>query len=160
MSNIYMIIEGIKGNVSTEGYQNAIALHSFNLGAERLIKTPVGKGAHRETAIPVFLEIVVTKALDNASNVLFQYFCRAQNIPLVQIVCCSTDAVPEAYVKYMLKNVMISHCSHDIYAGGKPFESLSLNYTALQIAVIGRDASNKPQPQTLAGYDLATTEVS
>jgi len=160
MSNIYMIIDGIKGNLTTEGYQNAIALHDINFGAERVIKTPVGKGIHRETATPTFSEVTITKSVDAASGPLFQHFCRAQSISLVQIVCCSTDTVPEPYVKYSLKNAMVAHYSHNVYAGGKPFELLRLNYTELLIATIGRDSTNTPQPQTLAGYNLATTQVT
>lgn len=160
MSNIYMVIDGVNGNISVPGYKNAVALHSVNFEASRQIETLVGKGHHRETSTPYFSEVFITKSLDGASNTLFQHLCRAQNIPQIEIVVCSTDSVPEPYAKYIFKNVMLANHSHNVVEGGKPVEALRLNYTEMQIATIGRDSTNAPQPQTLAGYNLATTQVT
>lgn len=159
MANIFLKIPNITGSITTQGYENTIALHSLSFNSERSITMKVGHLNSRESSVPYFSEVTITKSLDAATNSLLQALCNGKSIPQIEIDVCSTDTTPQPYVKYTLSNVMIAQHLHSVVAEGKPVEKLRLSYTQVQISYISRDASNAVGTQTVSGYNLATAQV-
>ena len=69
---IYMQIDGFEGSVTAKGHEKWIELESCQLGVQRKVTNPTGRGANREAAVPKVSEIVVTKHQDCASSALFK----------------------------------------------------------------------------------------
>jgi type VI secretion system secreted protein Hcp len=159
MSNIYMKIAEIEGSATAEGYKKAIVLHSVNFSFSRHITSQVGRVSDREASSPRVSEVTITKSLDRASNTLMEQMLAGKSIPSVEIYVCTTDSTPQHYVRYVLKDVMISHHEHGVSANSQPVEILDLNYTQIQITQTLRDEKNNALSPNASGYDLKTASV-
>lgn len=159
MSNIFMQIKNIKGDVTAKAHEGWISLSSMTTKNSRNVAMRVGKMSDREGTTPEFQEIEIQKRLDSASNGLFQQSCTPKAIPEVEIHICTTDSELSPYFKLLLSDVIISehvmHASEDI----KPFESIRLSFSKIQRTFIPRDKNNKSSSPDIVGYDLSTAQM-
>jgi len=151
---LFMKINGMKGNVTSQGYEGWIQLSSLDNGVHRKIATNVGRTADREGSTPSFQEVEITKDIDSSTPSLYQYACEGQAIPEIEIHACSTGKELSPYAKYKISNVMISGYDEAVLDEEAPFEKITLNFTKIQKTYISRDSNNKPQSPTTFGYDL------
>jgi type VI secretion system secreted protein Hcp len=150
---IYMKIEGIDGDVTVQGHEKEIELHSFQFGVSRSLTAPTG-GQDRESSAPSISEITVTKTMDKASPKLFgeALVGTGKNVEIF-FVLTGQDKVL-TYAKYTLENCMIS--SYSVSSGGdRPMESLSLNFEKITFEHIPIDGQGKPGTPERVTYDLA-----
>ena len=61
-----------RGEVKAKGYEGWIQLQSAQLGTNRNITTPTGRGTNREASAPATQEIVITKLQDSVSTALYK----------------------------------------------------------------------------------------
>jgi type VI secretion system secreted protein Hcp len=158
-----MKYDGIDGAVTAAGHEKWIELQSCQLGVNRHINTPTGRGANREASAPTVSEIVVTKSQDCASTLLFRASLDGEG-KKVKIDFCKTDKDKfEPYLQVELENTMISSFTVS-GAGGdthdRPMESLSLSFTSMQVSSTAMDASNKTGKPARAKWDAATGKAS
>lgn len=154
---IYLQIEGIKGNVTAEGYKDWIQLDSLQYGVDRAVGMSTGAGRERETGAPSLSEISVTKQMDESSGHLFQEACSgtAKKVA-INVVRTSSDKVQE-YLKLELENCLVSR--YNVSSGGElPSESLSLAFTKITMSFTHWDKSNKPGNPIVVSYDLETAK--
>lgn len=150
-----MQVEGIKGDVTAEGYSEWIELTSVQWGVGRAISAPVGGASDREASAPSFSELTTTKMSDKTSPLLLAEAAVGRG-KLVEIHFTRTDGGGKlfAYQKIKLYNVMFSGFSQSS-GGDRPSESLSLNYTKIEFRYIPTAPDGKPQPDVTFIYDLA-----
>lgn len=154
---IYMKYDGIDGQVTSAGHEKWIELESCQLGVNRMITSPSGRGANREASAPSVSEIVVTKMQDSASANLFKASLWGEG-KLVKIDFCKTDKDKlENYLQLELENTLVSSFSTS-GAGGdthsRPMESLSLNFTKITYVTTNMDKDNKTAKPDRAMWDL------
>ena len=152
--SIYMNIDGITGNVSAAGHENWIEVHSLNWGVGRGIMTATGNVKDREASAPSISEVSVTKTMCPASPHLFTEACIGKG-KTIQIHLVKTDASNlETYMEYTLEDAVLS--GYSVSSGGdRPTESLSINFTKVEMKFIPwKDDGTKDSPIP-AGYDLA-----
>ena len=152
---IYMEIEGIKGDATQAQHKDWINVHSCQWGVGRGISSPVGAAQNREASEPSVSEIVVTKTLDSSSTLLFQEATIGKDGKKVKIDFCRTDKEGTAYLQLVLENVLISGFSTSS-GGYAPSESLSLNFTKIEVNETGPNAKNGAGQPVKASYDIAT----
>jgi type VI secretion system secreted protein Hcp len=151
---IYMKFGDIKGTVTTEGFKDWIELNSFQWGVGRGIGSPVGSDVEREASAPSVSEIVVTKNFDNSSNKLLADALAGEMATTVDIKFTVTvkDKTDE-FLAYNLEKCGLS--GYSVSSGGdRPSESLSLNFTKINVTYKARTSDGKAQPDS-QGYDLA-----
>lgn len=154
---LYMKMDGINGNVTTKGHEGWIDIKSARFSCHRQIKLDVGHGADRETSIPHFNEVVITKHTDISSADLFTHMLKGDAIPTVTLDVCNTADEVSAYVQYHLSDVMISQLNDFIPgASCQPLETLSLHYTSIEKRFTPKDHANQAQSPKSAGYNLIT----
>jgi type VI secretion system secreted protein Hcp len=158
MSNIFMQIQGVEGNVTAPNYKGWIELDGFDFGVERNVSTKVGQMSDREGTTPRFSEVEIIKRLDKASNDLFTKTCGSKAIPQVNIHICSTDSLLTPYAKYALSDVIISAHNTSAAAETVPQELLSLSYAKIERTYITRDKANKNLAPDTVGYDLVSAQ--
>jgi type VI secretion system secreted protein Hcp len=155
---IYMNYNKIPGDVTEDGHTRWIELGSFQFGVGRRIGSPTGASANRESSAASLREISVGKARDVASIKLFNEALQGEG-QTVQIDFCKTDQGKlEVYGSYTLTNCMIS--GYTVSSGGdRPMESLTLNFTKLEMKNVEMGADgNAGSPESIA-YDLALAKV-
>jgi type VI secretion system secreted protein Hcp len=160
---IYMNYEGITGSVTAAGHEKWIELQSCQMGVNRHITSPSGRGTNREAAAPSVSEIVVTKDLDCASTNLFRASLYGEG-KKVKIDFCKTDKDKvEPYFQFELDNTLVSSYSVSGHGGdghARPMESISLNFTKITYNTIGMDSANKTGKPDRAMWDLAQSKGS
>ena len=157
---IYLEFDGIKGNVTAEGYKDQIGVMSFSFGVGRAISMEPGNISNREATRPSISEITITKEMDNASAALFKESVTGSAGKKVKIhfVQTGADKVQE-YCTYELENCLLS--SYSISADGgdsRPFENITLSFSKILVNQVASDASNKGGSPNRVGYDLSTAK--
>jgi type VI secretion system secreted protein Hcp len=121
----------IKGNATAPGHEDWIELSSMQLGVNRHVTNPSGRGTDREGSAPATQEIIVTKDEDRASTELFKQSLWGE-AAMVQIDFVKDDAgKPVVTMSITLEATQVASYSLSGHGGdgtARPMESLSLNF--------------------------------
>jgi type VI secretion system secreted protein Hcp len=149
----------IQGDVTAAGFEQWIEVNSFQWGVGRGIGSAQGSSGNREASTPSISEIVVTKQQDESTGKLLQECYNGVGTASVTITFVRTGSPATAYLSFILTNVMVSGLS--LSSGGdRPSESLSLNFTKIEVDVIPQNADGTAGSKFPVTYDLATMKMS
>ncbi len=156
---IYMKYDTINGDVTESGHVDWIELTSFQFGVGRSISSPIGAAADRESRDPTISEVVVTKMLDKSSPHLFQEAVTGFEGKVVTVEFTRTDKKDLAtFLSYKLSETLISGYNVSS-AGDRPSETVSLNFTKVEMKVTPTGASGAAGSPLSAGYDLKAAKA-
>ncbi|MDB5306042.1 MAG: hypothetical protein JWO38_244 [Gemmataceae bacterium] len=148
----------IKGDVTEGSHKTWIELNSFQWGVGRGISSPTGASADRESSAPSVSEITTTKAQDAATIAIVNEALQGEGQTVIIDFCKTDKGQLEVYLTYTLTNCMIS--GYSISSGGdRPSESLSLNFTKIEVKNTPLGAAGETGSPTTVTYDLATAKV-
>ncbi|VAW91393.1 hypothetical protein MNBD_GAMMA23-1064 [hydrothermal vent metagenome] len=160
--SIYCEFDGINGNVTAKGYENQIAISSFNFSTSRSVTMIPGTTANREVTPPHFSEALLTKGFDVSTIGLFKEVVGAstgKNVKL-HFLRTSSEGLQE-YMTYELSDCIVS--SVKVYADGgyasDPREEIKLSYSKLMMSYTHFDKSNSAGNPERHGYDLNTAKM-
>ena len=120
-----------RGEVKAKGYEGWIELQSAQLGTNRNITTPTGRGTNREASAPATQEIVITKLQDSVSTALYKEALYGEG-KLIVIAFVKEDGTTS--MTLVLQNTLMSSYSVSGHGGvtdSRPTESLSINFTKI-----------------------------
>ena len=153
---IYLKYGNIKGDATQKGHESWTDILSLQWGVNRSMNTIGGSTANREGAEAVVHDVTLTKRLDSSSVELFKSACAGRQSYTAQIDLASTGSPGVTYLTYTLDNALVSAYSINS-DGDRPFESITLNFTKMEIACSKSDTQNVDQNALRGYYDLATT---
>jgi type VI secretion system secreted protein Hcp len=150
----------IDGGVNTKGDEKQFEVNSFQFGVGRGVGSPTGGSTNREASTPSVSEIVLTKALDEATgNLIKEAYSGAGKATAVISFVRTDGGGGVTYLEFTLSDVMLSGWS--ISSGGdRPSESLSLNFTKIETKIIPQNADGTAGTAFPVTYDLATQVMS
>lgn len=157
---IYMNYDklSVKGNVSAEGHKDWIEASSLQFGVGRGISSPVGNTANRESSSPSVSEVTLSKEMDNASPKLFNAALRGQAKEVVIEFTRTQKDKLETFLTYTLHDTMVS--GYSVSSGGdRPSESLSLNFTKIEMKYIPMDETGANKDAETIMYDLTKAKA-
>lgn len=156
---IYILYDGIKGNVTADGYKDHIAVHSVQFGVGRGISMEAGNLSNRESTRPSLSEVSITKSADNSVTAIFKEAVTgsAGKKVVIKFVRTGADKVQE-YMDYTLENCLVSGYSISADAEGEPIENITLSYAKIMINYSDFDKTNKSGNPQRVGYDLETAK--
>ena len=156
---IYLEYEGIKGNVTADGYKDHIAVESVQFGVGRGISMEAGNLSNRESTRPSLSEITLSKAADNSVTAIFKEAVTgsAGKKVVIKFVRTGADKVQE-YMDYTLENCLVSSYSMSASSEGEPMETISLSYSKIMINYSDFDKTNKSGNPQRVGYDLESAK--
>ncbi len=151
----YIKFDGVDGESIDARYRNWSDLQSVSFSIVR--EVVAGGGGATSRAVAVAGEFTCVKELDKSSPLLMRGLVLGETIPTLTIeLTRSTEAGDQPYLKYELKDVLIS--SYSIAPGGggsgqgeAPTETLSLNYEEIKVVYTQLDAG---------GQAVGTTEFN
>jgi type VI secretion system secreted protein Hcp len=152
---IYMQYKGIDGDATQSGFKNWIRIDSFQFGVGRPITTHTGAALNRDAHEPSISEITVTKQVDKASGPMLQSVCTDKKGQDCKIAFVSQGDPGEQYLQYTLTNTLISGLSVHSNGSDRPNESVSLNFTKLEIEVKPLSTDNSAEGPFKFAYDIA-----
>lgn len=153
---LFMKYGALTGDVTEAGHKTWIELNSLQWGVGRGIGSPKSSSADRESSEASVSEITVSKVLDEASTNLLREALWGKG-KKVEIHFTRTGDNKEQipYLKVELENTLVS--GYSMSSGGdRPTESLSLNFTAVQLSNLDSKATNEDGSPDRFSYDLAT----
>ena len=145
--------QGIDGQSTLDGFEKSIELQSFSHGIAQMV-TSNPSNSERTTGGPSHSELSVSKCVDIASCPLIAACNEGKLLKEVTLTVGRVDngkLLP--IVVYKLENVLISSISHS-GGGGRPMESLSLNYTKIEWSYTEQDPEVKKKGNNGAVWDL------
>ncbi|MEX2138950.1 MAG: type VI secretion system tube protein Hcp [Pirellulales bacterium] len=158
---IYMKMAGIEGSSTDKAHDKWIECDMVSLSANRDMEIGA-KSVQRARGTTNISDLTIARQLDKSSALIFKALLKGEVFDKVEIHLCQDleGKGSEPYLKYELENVLVSSYSKSAVAqGGKPNESLSLNYTKLAFIYCDTDVKNKPGGKIEATYDPAAHEV-
>jgi type VI secretion system secreted protein Hcp len=143
----FIKIGDIQGQATDQNHKGWILLESLNSDIVRSI--PAGaKDSQRTQGETMLGDISLVRVLDKSTPKLAEACAAGTQFPEVAVHFCTTvGGAEEPYLKYKLKNVVISNYSYSGNSTGDPLgsESLSLSYTEVEwtYVVINPDTLKK-----------------
>jgi type VI secretion system secreted protein Hcp len=157
---IYMNYDSlaVKGDVTAEGHKDWVELSSFQWGVGRGISSPTGAAADRESSAPSVSEITCTKDQDKGSIKLLNEALQGEGKTVIIDFVKTEKGKLENFLTFTLTNTMVS--GYSLSSGGeRPSESLSLNFTKVEMKVTPLGAAGETESPETVTYDLATAKV-
>ncbi|MEO8056539.1 MAG: type VI secretion system tube protein Hcp [Acidobacteriota bacterium] len=150
---IYMQYEGVPGEATTAGHDKWIEVSSIQwatpLPAVPRAPAPAGVASGGPG------RVLLMKRVDKASPLLSKAAATGRLVPAVQLDVPKTGGQGSSpYMRYELKNVMVSSFSAGGGGGGTATESLSLNFTRIEFAY----EEQKVPPKVAAPYKASTVK--
>jgi type VI secretion system secreted protein Hcp len=167
---IYLQIDGIQGPVTAKGLEGFIQAESFTSNIQRKLATQAGAVSNRETSKPVFSEITLTKIVDKTTPLLFTEATVGASKSNAVVKFISAGSNLNEYLTITLGNVMISSQTLDTTdrnvsddgennRSDRPTESITLNFTKIEVKYTPYDNQNNVGSPIPAGYDLETAQA-
>ncbi len=131
MDVLILDLPEVEGTTQLAGYEGKIELLSYSHGVAMGVTGDVSN-TERTTGKPMHQDFGLSKYLDQTTPTLNQACCEGKTYPTATIVVGRNDAgevIP--LITYTLTNAIISSISVGGGGGGKPVESLTLNYGAI-----------------------------
>lgn len=152
---IYLKLGTIPGSVTTSGFENWMALDSFQWGFS------AGHTAKQGSSDVSVREVVVTMRAEKASPLIVNAGVSHSPLrPSVQIKFTTTgkDRV-DVFMSYELSNCIISNYAISAAQEGHPVETLSLSFTSVTQTFNPRDARLTGSPTTVS-FDVKSGQAS
>lgn len=148
---IYMKYDGIDGEVMDPVMPGAIDVMSFSWGVSNAGSSGGGGGGGAGKAS--FSDLSFMSSVSKASPQLFLHCCSGKHIKKAVLSCRKAGERPVEYLRITMEDVMITGFQEGGDAHSVPTESISMNYTKIEIKYFYQ----RPDGQTevhRAGWDL------
>lgn len=157
---IYLEFEGVKGNVTAEGYKDHIAVDSATFNARRNISMEPGHMTNREASRPAVSAMNISKRVDGSMVALFKEFMggSAGKKATIKFVHTGSDKVQE-FMSFTLENCLIGGYSLAGSGEGHPTLTFQLSFSKILVNYSDLDAANKSSGPQRAGYDLSAAKL-
>lgn len=160
-SDAYIKIGDIKGESTDSNHSDWIEIESFQSGLAQM-GGGGGSGTGFQTAGRVDIsDLTFTKEMDKATPKLIEACCKATPIPKVEIHFVAAADNPHQYMKYELKDAIVSSVSHSAAMGGgqRPSESFSLRFSEIKWEYTGVDDAGKAETPIRTGWSLKNNKL-
>ncbi|AOY01843.1 Hcp family type VI secretion system effector [Jeongeupia sp. USM3] len=152
----------IKGDCALEGYKDKIEIMSYSHNVAMQVTNDVSN-TERTSGKPHIGEFTVTKFVDGSTPSLNQYCCSGKSIPEVLLTIGRNAAESSGkimpFITYTLTNVIMSNVSVSGGAGGKPVETLSLNFTKIKWDLTTQKDDGSKEGSAATTWDLAANKA-
>lgn|SRR5208283_74986 len=157
---IYMNYDSlsVKGDATAANWEGWVELNSFQFGVGRGISSPTGGSADRESSAPSVSEITITKDQDSSTGPLLTAALQGEGVTVIIDFVKTSSGQLLKYMEYTLTNTIISGWSTSS-GGDRPSESISLNFTKVQVDPTTIDATGNISNANPVTYDISTAKV-
>ena len=151
-SDYYLKIDGIDGESTTNGHEKGIQIESWSWGTSN--SSSSGYGGGMGSGKMSAKALTITKTIDTTSPAIFMACASGKRIKnaVLTAVRPSSDGKGSDYVTVNFSDVFCSSFQHSGSSSDRPMESLSLNFTKIEMKVMP-PAGSTTKP-TVSGWDL------
>ena len=154
--------EVIKGDSTLEGFVDMIEVMSYSHNVAMQVTNDVSN-KERTSGRPHVGEFTLTKFVDGATASLNEFCCAGKDIPSAVITVGRNSGADDGktmpFIVYTLNNVIISNVSVSGGSGGKPVETLSLNFTKIKWELTSQKTDGSLEGTAATTWDLAANKL-
>lgn len=150
-----------KGDATETEHKEWIKVDSVSFSSGRNIRTVTGRTADREASPGHISEITISKEMDTASMNLFAATCVGNGEKMeIHMTRAGTldDKAEVVYLKYELENALLTSYSFNS-SGGKPSETLTVNFTKITMIHTPQDPAAKADPNNTVSVCQGTNKM-
>lgn len=156
-ADMFLKIDAIDGESTDHSHKNEIELLSFNFGASQ--PGSAGHGGGSGIGKVQVQDFHFSKYLDKASPKLFEACATGKHTPKVVLTCRKAGGAQQEYLKITLSEVIVSSIQNSGSGGESlPSESVSLNFSKIEIEYKPQDEKGGLGGVVKAGWDLAKNQ--
>jgi len=153
--DMFLKIEGVEGESKDKAHGKEIDILSLNWSTA-MQSSRAGGGTGKASVE----ELSVTKYIDKATPKLFESLVTGKHIAEAKIVVRSAGGNPVEYLKYTLKDIMVSSYS----TGGsseedRPTENVSFSYGKVEVEYTELNPDGTPKQVIVQGWDAAKKQA-
>lgn len=154
--DMFLKIDGIKGESKDDKHKDEIMIESFSWGASNMGSQQSGGGGGSGKVQTQDLSVM--KFLDKSSPDLFLACVSGKHLKTAELAARKAGGEkPLDYLKIKLSDVFISSVQHGGSSGGDLLtESVSLNYAKIEIEYTPQESKGAGAGTAKAGWDLKT----
>jgi type VI secretion system secreted protein Hcp len=139
--DMYIKLPDIDGESVDENHDKWIDVLSIDWGAH---KPTAGKNAERRRGDVNLEDLTMTREYDASSPKIMLACANGTHFPSVELEAPERPGAEATYMKYKLKNVMITSYSIDA-TGERPMETITMTYQKVEAAEIDKSSRVKVQ---------------
>jgi len=160
--DIYVQIEGIKGESSDDRHQGWIEAVSIEWGITQPKSATASTGGGHTAERVEMDEVTFIKYADLASPILMQTCSMGKTIPKATFEFMRADGqgVRVKYFEVQLENVLIGHVSAAIQSGHMMAESVGLKFSKIRWKYTQQKIGGGVAGNTAGGWDLAANKIA
>ncbi len=155
----FLKIDGVKGKSQDDKHKDEIHVSSFSFGVTNTGTggSNLGSGGGRSNV----QDMHFTKVVDSASPNLFLACATGKHFKDALVTVRRAGDKPQEYLTYKLTEVYISSVTTSGHEGGGiAQESVSLNFSKVEINYTPQNADGSPGAKNTKGYDLKANKGS
>ena len=152
-TDMYLWIEGVPGESTDDRHGDWIEIVSFDSKVSTAASGAISGGS--SAPVVEFSEITVGKVIDKATPLLHQHCCSGRHIPTVVIELCRATGEKVTYVKYTLRDVIVSSVGPVTVDPTRQLEQVSFRFARIEWEYTPTDHTGRPGAQIQAGWNLA-----
>ncbi len=155
MSDYYLKLDGIDGEVVDRGHENGMRISSWSFGASN--PTSVGSGGMSAGKVN-FQDMSVMKSVDKATPALFKVCASGKRIAKAElsVVKPSATGVGLTFMKYTLTDLT---CTSFKNSADPLTESLSFNYAKIEMSYTPMTSDGTAGKPVTASWDLKANKA-
>lgn len=160
--DVYLQIDGIKGESQDEKHQNRIECETVHWSIRQPKSATSSTGGGHTAEHAELDEITLSKIADLASPILMQHCAMGKTIPKARFEFMRADGngIPVRYFEIELENVLIGSISPGIAAGTLLTEHLSLKFSKVKWKYSQQKIAGGTGCSTMGGWDLAANRIA
>jgi type VI secretion system secreted protein Hcp len=155
-SDVFLKVDGVEGESSDAKHKNEIEVLSFSWGVSQAITGTVSSAGTFSGQRCDMSPLVIQKLFDKASPKAAQACAAGDHFASAVLTLCRAGGDKQPYMEYKMTDVMISSVQvGGTGEGGLPTESISLNYSKMEMTYtkIGTDGKVAGKGASV-GWDL------
>ena len=151
--DMFLKIEGVEGESKDKAHGKEIDVLSLSWSTAMQSSRAGGAG---KVSVE---ELSVTKYIDKATPKLFESLATGKHIAEAKLVVKSAGGNPVEYLKYTLKDIMVSSYSTGSSGEDRPTESVSFSYGKVEVEYTELNPDGTPKQVIVQGWDAAKKQA-
>lgn len=160
MAHMFCKIEGIKGESKDDKHKDWIEVINYNHSVNQPISAASRTGG-RTAGRAEFQDFVINKVVDKSTPELNLYCANGKHIPKIEIELCLESGKKHTFMKYTLKDVIISSVSpsgNNTADDVRPHESVGMSYGSIKWENTPIDEKGTPGASINRAWDLRSNK--